>query len=115
VKDNFDFKDRINRDLAAQRVARILLGVPENVDAEQLKNAYRKAARECHPDHNANTEEANRKFGLVKCAYELPAFDTPCDTLLAEMDSESGAGQDDKYNLDNPWGHFCWWRERFFE
>jgi hypothetical protein len=115
VKDDLDFKDPIDRDLAARKAARILLGVSESANAEQLKNAYRRAARECHPDHNANSEEANRKFALVKCAYELLAFDMPCEALLTEVDSKPGASGDDKYNLDNPWGHFCWWRERFFE
>jgi len=114
VKHDLDFMDRINRDLTARKAARKLLGVPENASKEQLKRAYRRAARAHHPDHNTNTKEANRKFALVKCAYELLAFDTPCDALLAEMDAKPGASEDDQYNLDNPWGHFCWWREKFF-
>ena len=114
MKHDLNFMDRINRDLTARKAARRLLGVGADASPEDLKRAYRRAARAHHPDHNTNNDEANRKFTLIKCAYELLAFDTPCDALLAEMDTPTGTDADEKYNLDNPWGHFCWWRERFF-
>ena len=109
-----DFMAKINLDLAARRTARKILDVRENANLNELKRAYRSAAIRHHPDHNGNTEEANRKFGLIKCAYELLAFDKPCDALLVEMDSWPDVPEDDKYKLDNSWGHFCWWREKFF-
>ena len=114
MKDDAEFMERINRDLAARKVARRLLGVPEHAGAAQLKRAYRRAAIEHHPDHHGNTAEANRRFALIKCAYELLAFDKPGDALLAEAGSRSGVPENDTYRLDNRWGHFCWWRERFF-
>jgi len=106
--------ERINRDLAARKAARWILGVAENVGAEHLKRAYRKAAIEHHPDHKGNSAEANRRFALIQCAYELLAFDKPCDELLARTDSWSNVPENDKYRLENRWGHFCWWREKFF-
>ncbi len=109
-----DFMAKINLDLAARKSARRTLDVRENADLDELKRAYRMAAIQYHPDHNANTEEANRKFALIKCAYELLAFDKPCDALLEEMDSRPDVPEDDKYKLDSTWGHFCWWREKFF-
>ena len=53
-------------------------------------------------------------FTLVKCAYELLAFDKPCTTILEEINSWPGAPEDGEYKMDNPWGHFLWWREKFF-
>ncbi len=114
MKNDPDFMKRISLDLAARKAACKILGVEENVDPEDLKKAYRVAATRYHPDHNGNTPEANRMFALVKCAYELLAFDKPCDALLTEMDAWLMVPEDDKYKLDNPWGHFCWWREKFF-
>ena len=115
MKDDPNFMERNSLDLAARKVACRILDVAENAGAEDLKRAYRIAAIQYHPDHNGNTEEANRIFTLVKCAYELLAFDKPCDALLIEMDAWRKAPKDDKYRLDNPWGHFCWWREKFFD
>jgi preprotein translocase subunit Sec63 len=114
MRDDPDFMERISRDLAARAAACEILEVEEGADEEQLKRAYRIAAIRHHPDHNGNTAEANRIFALIKCAYDLLAFDKPCDALLSKTDSWQDAPQDDKYRLDNSWGHFCWWREKFF-
>jgi preprotein translocase subunit Sec63 len=114
MKDDPNFMARIGLDRAARKAARRILDVAEDADQEQLKRAYRIAAIRYHPDHNGGTEEANRMFTLVKCAYELLAFDKPCRELLADIDSRPGVPDDDQYNLDNPWGHFCWWRAKFF-
>jgi hypothetical protein len=69
---------------------------------------------EYHPDHNPNDPDANRKFTLVKCAYELLAFDKHCETILEEIKSWPGPPHDGKYRIDNPWKHFVWWRDKFF-
>ena len=114
MKHDSDFMERINRDLAARKAARRLLGVPDNASIEQLKRAYREAAIEHHPDHKGNSAEAHRRFALITCAYELLAFDKPCDELLANTGSWRNVPEDGKYRLDNRWGHFCWWREKFF-
>jgi hypothetical protein len=67
-----------------------------------------------HPDHNQDDAEAARRFVLVKCAYELLTEDKPCPQLLEEINTWEGVPEDGKYKLDNPWGHFLWWREKFF-
>ena len=115
MKDDPDFMERISRDLAVEKAARRILDVAQDANREQLKRAYRTAAIQCHPDHNRNTAEANRKFALLRCAYEFLVFGKPCDLLLAELESWRNVPEDDKYRLDNSWGHFCWWREKFFE
>ncbi len=115
MKDDFEFMERITRDLEAREAARRILEVDEGADEQQIKKAYRRAALKYHPDHNENIVEANRKFILIKCAYELLAFDKPCEALLEEIDAWSGVPEDSKYNLANRWGHFLWWREKFFD
>ena len=112
--NDYDFKEKIIHDLQARRAACKILGVDENVSKESLKKAYRQASLKYHPDHNCNDNDAEKKFLLINCAYELLAEDKPCDKLLDEIKSWPDAPEDDKYNLDNPWGHFLWWREKFF-
>ncbi|WP_299692096.1 DnaJ C-terminal domain-containing protein [uncultured Tateyamaria sp.] len=46
------------------------LGVARNADAEEIKKAFRKAARKYHPDINAGPE-AEAKFKDVNEAYEV--------------------------------------------
>jgi len=115
MKDDPDFMERISRDLEARKAACELLEVQENASEKELKRAFRRAAVACHPDHVGNTEDANRRFALIKCAYELLANDKPCEKLLEEVGSWTEAPENDKYKLENPWGHFLWWRDKFFE
>jgi len=115
LKHDPDFMEKFTRDLEARKAAAIILEIDELAGGEKLKKAYRAAAAKYHPDHNGNTPEANKRFILVKCAYELLAFDKPCDSLLREIDTWPGVPKDKKYKLDNPWGHFLWWREKFFD
>ena len=107
--------DAINREIESRRAACRILEVGELSDKRELKKAYRRAAAKYHPDHNGNTPEANQRFVLVQCAYELLAFDKPCDKLLDEINSWPGVPEDDEYRLNNPWGHFLWWRKNFFD
>jgi len=113
-KNDERFMERISRDLEARRTACRILGVEDMATKEELKKAYRRAAMKFHPDKNLDDPEANRKFTIIKCAYQLLAEDKPCPALLEEINSWGGVPEDDKYKLDNPWGHFLWWREKFF-
>jgi len=113
-RDDWEFMERISLDLETRRTACKVLDVDETADREELKKAYRRAAMKFHPDKNLNDPDAGKKFMLVKCAYELLAEDKPCPELLKEINSWSGVPEDDKYKLDNAWGHFLWWREKFF-
>src|SRR4051794_41882852 len=47
-----------------------ILGVPRNADNDQIKKAYRKLARELHPDLNPSPE-AQERFKEVTAAYEV--------------------------------------------
>jgi len=47
-----------------------VLGVDKNATAKDIKKAYRKLAREYHPDHN-KSPEAEEKFKQISEAYEV--------------------------------------------
>ncbi|MGH3914204.1 MAG: molecular chaperone DnaJ [Pseudonocardiaceae bacterium] len=47
-----------------------ILGVPRDASAEQIKRAYRKLARELHPDVNPD-EGAQQRFREITAAYEV--------------------------------------------
>ncbi|MCW2639122.1 MAG: chaperone protein DnaJ [Dactylosporangium sp.] len=47
-----------------------ILGVRRNASADEIKRAYRKLAREYHPDVNADPE-AHEKFKDINAAYEV--------------------------------------------
>ena len=112
-RDYWDFMERITLDLQTRHAACKILEVAESVSKKELKKAYRRASLKYHPDHNRGDPDSNKKFILIKCAYELLAEDKPCQVLLEEIGSWPGVPEDDKYKLNNPWGHFLWWQEKF--
>ena len=114
LRDDDDFGERILRDLEARRAARRILEVQDGADAETLKRAYRRASLKYHPDRHPGDAEAQRMFVLAKGAYELLAEDKPCPMLLESTASGGDAPDDEDYQLDSSWGHFLWWREKFF-
>ncbi len=46
------------------------LGVPRDADQDQIKKAYRKLAKEHHPDKNPGDPEAEERFKAVAVAYQ---------------------------------------------
>lgn len=48
-----------------------VLGVPRDATADQIKSAYRKLARQHHPDVNPDNPESEEKFKEVSAAYAV--------------------------------------------
>lgn len=48
-----------------------LLGIAKNADEKAIKSAYRKLAKELHPDRNKDNPAATEKFAQVTQAYDL--------------------------------------------
>ncbi|MBG0813991.1 molecular chaperone DnaJ [Planomonospora sp. ID82291] len=58
-------KDYLEKDYYA------VLGVPKSATAEEIKKAYRKLARQYHPDTNQGSTETETKFKEVTEAYDV--------------------------------------------
>ncbi|GAA1223780.1 molecular chaperone DnaJ [Prauserella halophila] len=70
------------------------LGVSKDASDQEIKRAYRKLARELHPDVNPS-EDAQQKFGEVTTAYEVlsdPQKRKVVDLGGDPMDGGAGAG-----------------------
>ncbi|RKZ30355.1 molecular chaperone DnaJ, partial [bacterium] len=48
-----------------------ILGVSPDTSMEEIKRAYRKRAKECHPDANPNDPDAERRFKELSEAYSI--------------------------------------------
>lgn len=48
-----------------------VLGIGKNASDQEIKKAYRKAARNCHPDSNSSDPHAEEKFKEITEAYEI--------------------------------------------
>ena len=47
------------------------LGVTRSASEKDIKSAYRKLAKELHPDRNKDNPQASEKFSQVTNAYDL--------------------------------------------
>jgi curved DNA-binding protein CbpA len=56
--------------MTARRHHDAVLGVPNTATARQIKEAYRRLAREHHPDTNAGDAAREKKFKRIARAYE---------------------------------------------
>src|SRR5262245_25569857 len=72
-----------------------VLGVPKNASQDEIKKAYRKLAREHHPDRNPGDSEAEERFKEVQAAYDVLSNDEKrkaYDTFGSANGRPGGAG-----------------------
>src|SRR4051794_41892329 len=55
----------------APRARYSVLGVDRKASAEEIKKAYRKLARQYHPDRNPDDESAEERFKEIQSAYDI--------------------------------------------
>lgn len=74
-----------------------ILGVDKNASQDEIKKAYRKLAKQYHPDANPSDRNAEEKFKEVNEAYEVLGDEEKrkkCDTLGQGFNFQHG------YNFD---------------
>jgi DnaJ-class molecular chaperone len=67
-----------------------ILGVKKDASEEEIKKAYRKLARQFHPDRNPGDKQAETKFKEVQNAYDILSD----KTKRAQYDQFGAAGPD---------------------
>ncbi|MDR0975356.1 MAG: molecular chaperone DnaJ [Christensenellaceae bacterium] len=67
------------------------LGVSKTASADEIKSAYRKLAKQYHPDANPNNKEAEAKFKDINTAYEILG-DAKKRANFDQFGSADGAG-----------------------
>src|SRR4051794_41829075 len=55
----------------AQRDPYSVLGVDRKASAEEIKKAYRKLARQYHPDRNPDDPKAEERFKEISAAHDV--------------------------------------------
>lgn len=70
-----------------------ILGVPRDADEGQIKRAYRKKAKQYHPDLNPGNAEAEAKFKNIVEAYEVLGNAEKRRQYDAKQEKAAGFGQ----------------------
>lgn len=108
-----DWQADVRRRRRREAKARAILGVSETAGRKDIERAFRRLSLASHPDTNPGDEEAPRRFDMICRAYKCLTEGEAC-AALDDLEVPRGAPMDGGYRLDNSWGYWCWWREKFF-
>ncbi len=106
------WQEEIHKQKDKERLARRILGVPEDADALAIKKAFWLLAMRYHPDRHSRDREARKTFQNIVNAYEFLAKRKARGWNPADEDAPAGEERIGEY-LANDWGYFCWWRESY--
>ena len=82
-----------------------VLKVKQTASAKEIKSAYRKLARQRHPDVNGGTEAAARDFALISLAYRTlsdPHERSYYDSQLKRIHNGEFVGGSSVFHSNNP-------------
>ena len=93
-----------------ERKARKILGVPDDAGKEQIRLAYRRLAKQFHPDINGGDKTMTYRFKLVSEAYEIliGVKNTGKHSLIK---AEVSTPDNEPFKDDR--SYWEWWKERF--
>ncbi len=104
---------RLRKQIRGEQLARQILGVEATVSAEELKHAWRRRAKELHPDNNDQGSKTADRFKIARAAYRCLKGSGDCAQLLEMQGVEEAAGEEDG-ERDNRWAYYLKWKDRFF-
>ena len=106
-----DFSKTASEHVRREKTARAILGVDENAEPVEIKKAYWLLAMKYHPDKAPMDEESNKMFHRIQAAYDFLMGKGDGRGLEITKDEPLS----EKYNTDNTWGYFLWWRDKYFK
>jgi len=95
-----------------------VLKVSQRASKNEIKSAYRRLARELHPDKNEGSEETAKAFAAIAEAYEVlgsPRERARYDRKLLEHQYQNGNGSGDDSIFTSRNSHARRWRQLVYE
>lgn len=89
-----------------------VLGISEGATPEEIKSAYRKRAKEVHPDLHPDDPGAQEKMNEVNAAYDM--LSNP-EKYSAWQNRESYQGSAPRGSYENPYGQQTFYGEDFWQ
>ena len=86
-----------------------VLGVSQTADEDTIKKAYRKAAKECHPDTHQGDKRAEERFKEIGEAYRILSDKQKREEYnarAAQKEQKSAAGRNDPGDIEKEFERF---------